>query len=500
MKLCTDILYQSLSGHMQIECSGKPIYELILDPPVFWCEGMSYRDGMICIGRAGELPVPSGSVSCLLICVGGRLPTFWTVGRCCVFSIVAETNLFRVFNLLQEIFGRYEAWKERLNEIVHTTADLMDMLSITAPLFGNSLGMCNKHLEVIALAAVDGNTVVEPGASLSEERVAKFADSHAQNIAMRELFTFTIDGMKTYCLNIFIQDRYQGMLSMSDDGAPITQGKLALFAFFFQYVCKAVKQRIKRGSSSTVTMKTVFYELINCIPVSVSRIAKALSGDHQEKKNWLCLAAKPAKAMENIPVEYLCSQVEEAIPQCVAIFQDPCIVIFLPEDRYTAGPDGFSEKLLRLVTRFFGYAGVSNVFWDLLDSRFYYRQAVVALETAAELIEKPVLCHFQDFALTYALRNSLGELAPEYIIPKGLLRLKAEDARENDYSRWTTLKTYLDNETNATQTARDLYVHRTTLQNRLKNIETMVDLSTPASRLYLRYGIYLCEMFDDIHK
>lgn len=139
------------------------------------------------------------------------------------------------------------------------------------------------------------------------------------------------------------------------------------------------------------------------------------------------------------------------------------------------------------------------MFCNLLEARFYYRQAVIALETTMNFIEKPVLCYFQDYALTYALHNSLGELAPEYIIPKGLLELRAEDEREKDYSRWNTLKTYLDNEMNATQTARDLYIHRTTLQNRLKHIENLVDLSTPRNRMYTRYGIYLLEIYDDLH-
>lgn len=499
MKLCTDVLYQNLSSHMQVECYGKPIHTLDLEPPVFWCEGMTYQDGKTYIGRSGELPEPIGSVACLLICVGGRFPSFWNASRCCVFSTASETNLFRVFNLLQEIFSRYEAWKDRLDQIVHTTADLEEMLRITSHLFGNSFGFCNKYLEVVACSSPDGRANSTLGTPLSEERVAKFADSHAQNIAMRELFTFSMDGVKSYCLNIFAQDSYQGLLTMSDDGSPITPGKVALFEFFFQYIRKAVIRRIKTGSSSTVTLKNIFYELITCVPVSPSKIAKALSGSRQENKKWLCLAAKPSKAMENLPIEYFCSQIEDTLPKSVAIPQEPYVIVFAPDDVFLS-EGTLSQKLQQTVSRFFGYAGVSNVFCDLPDARFHYRQAVVALETAMDLIEKPVLCHFQDYALMYALRNSLGELSPEYIIPKGLLDLRAEDAREKDYSRWNTLKTYLDNEMNATQTARELYIHRTTLQNRLKNIENLIDLSTPRSRLYLRYGIYLYEIFDGFYK
>lgn len=498
MKLGTDILYQELSKSMQVERSGKEINTLTLDPPVFWCDGMRYRSGMICIGRADELPEPPQNLSCLIISVGGRLPTFRKTS-CCVFSIISEANLFRVFNLLQETFSRYEVWRENLEQIVQTTADLDEMLRITAPLLGNDLGICNKHLELIAHASPDGTVDSRVGVPLSQERVAKFADSHAQNISMRELFTFTMEGTKTYCLNIFTQDSYQGLLTISEGGEPITAGKLALYEFFFQYICKATMQRINKGSSRTITLKTVFTELVNCMPVGISRIARALSGEYQENREWLCLAAKPSKLMENIPTEYLCSQIEKILPKSVAIFQDPHIVVFVPEGGEPGQEEASARKLQQVVAKFFGCAGVSNLFWDLTEARFYYRQAVIALETAGEFPERPELCHFQDYALAYALRNSTGELAPEYILPRGLVKLRQEDEREKDYSRWDTLKTYLDNEMNATQTARDLYIHRTTLQNRLQKIESAVDLGSPESRMYIRYAMYLCELYERIH-
>ena len=53
---------------------------------------------------------------------------------------------------------------------------------------------------------------------------------------------------------------------------------------------------------------------------------------------------------------------------------------------------------------------------------------------------------------------------------------------------------------NGTQTARDLYIHRTTLQNRLRRIEQMVDLTTAESRMYIRYCMYLLEMHEEMQK
>lgn len=59
---------------------------------------------------------------------------------------------------------------------------------------------------------------------------------------------------------------------------------------------------------------------------------------------------------------------------------------------------------------------------------------------------------------------------------------------------WQTLKRYLDNECNASRTASEMYLHRSTLLPRLEKIKSFVALDTPQQRLYLRMCIYLYEM------
>jgi DNA-binding PucR family transcriptional regulator len=57
---------------------------------------------------------------------------------------------------------------------------------------------------------------------------------------------------------------------------------------------------------------------------------------------------------------------------------------------------------------------------------------------------------------------------------------------------------YLDNEMNLAQTAKDLFIHRSTLVARLKVITKAVDLTTPSNRMYIRYALYLSEDFESV--
>lgn len=75
-----------------------------------------------------------------------------------------------------------------------------------------------------------------------------------------------------------------------------------------------------------------------------------------------------------------------------------------------------------------------------------------------------------------------------------LPRLKEIDAQQHtEYYR--TLRVYLEENLNATQTARELYIHRSTLLYRLERIREILDsdLTDPDELLYLNFSFRLLE-------
>ena len=73
---------------------------------------------------------------------------------------------------------------------------------------------------------------------------------------------------------------------------------------------------------------------------------------------------------------------------------------------------------------------------------------------------------------------------------KGLQRVIDHDAHsQTDYVK--TLRTYLDNNMNIAQTARDLFIHRTSLIARLERIASLldIDLDNPNDRLQLAINL-----------
>ena len=141
--------------------------------------------------------------------------------------------------------------------------------------------------------------------------------------------------------------------------------------------------------------------------------------------------------------------------------------------------------------------GASDAFRDVYSARLYYHQASAALENGMLVDPTKKYYHFQDYALTELIINSLGKMPTELFFTDGMRRLAEHDA-EAPVSYMDTLREYLDQNMSMTRTSAALYVHRSTLLERIGRIERELDtdLKDPDERL--RIQILLKAM--QIHK
>lgn len=117
-------------------------------------------------------------------------------------------------------------------------------------------------------------------------------------------------------------------------------------------------------------------------------------------------------------------------------------------------------------------------------------QAKAILEMGCELSREQYLYRFADYILPDMLRRCPGAFEVDKILLPGLEALRT---LEGSVDYWDTLRRYLDNECNASKTAQDLFLHRSSLL-RLEKIKALVPLDTPEQRLYLRMCIALLDM------
>ena len=132
---------------------------------------------------------------------------------------------------------------------------------------------------------------------------------------------------------------------------------------------------------------------------------------------------------------------------------------------------------------------MSRTFKDPYHARRFYQQALLALDLGVERTPEKTFYLFGDHVLEYMLRSCSGDLEPDSLVAPELVRLYQFCPNGPEYIE--TLKRFLDNDCRVTQTAEELFLHRTSLIKRLEKIRSYVNLDDPDRRLYLRLCLHL---------
>ena len=132
-------------------------------------------------------------------------------------------------------------------------------------------------------------------------------------------------------------------------------------------------------------------------------------------------------------------------------------------------------------------AGVSFDYSDLNESPVYVQQAEAALVDGSIMDPKATHHYFEDYALTELVVNAISGAPIESLFPRELRRVVEHD-RTSAISYLETLRVFLNENMNYSKVAALLYVHRSTLVDRINKIEHNygLDLHDPDTRLYLQ--------------
>ena len=112
---------------------------------------------------------------------------------------------------------------------------------------------------------------------------------------------------------------------------------------------------------------------------------------------------------------------------------------------------------------------------------------------ALELEGDNVIKHYQPSGLMTLFKTEHEE-SVQYFIKQQLKSLFDSDD-ESDSELLNTLRCYLDNQSEITKTAEQLFLHRNTITYRIKKCEEIlgVDLKDPSTSLNLRLALYLLQ-------
>lgn len=493
MRLNADIIYQNLKNYIEVSFNGDSVRELVLLRPEFYLDGQKeFLSGHVYVCSADHLPEePAIEENVLLICLGSRTPTAFFYRGCSILSVPEDENIFRVFNLVQDVFNRYEAWEGRLNEVLRGSASLQEMLDLSKDIFNNPLLLIGSDFNYLAYTDKDylkdelGMNL--DGPTFDPDLMATFLSLHEIATNIREPLLMNLLDSSTLSVNIFDKNEFLGCITILGGFRQIRPSDSELCVYFSEMLRQAFL-RSPQLAGEHAAMRLAVRDIVNGQPVT-SEQRSIIS--RYNFKDTLCFAVLQSDDdSATLPRGYVSSLIEQQIPGALSFEHDTfvCAIISAPADDYRSALNAILTpitKKMRITS------GISHMFEDLFDCTYAYFQAGAALEHGLKSGRTERIFFYEDYILQQLLSHATGNVPVRFFYTDGLTRLWKHDI-SSQVSYIDTLRTYLDCNKSISATARTLHLHRSSLIDRLNRIDQILgcDLNDPEERLKLQIVLH----------
>ena len=507
MKLNAHIIFDGLSQSFDVTLSGAPVKELTLPRPTIYMDGNSeFAAGTLYVASADHLPGrPVIHRSAVLVCVGDSLNVRPFLKRCTVITVAGGADFFEVYLAVQRLFDRFETWNEELFALFTESPSVERIVSISEDIFGEPLMAIDSEFHFMAASpgAIDRLQAEwqDESQHLNQRSMDRFLSENSMMTEEHAPLIVKTETSEALCVNLFDRwSRYMGCLVIFGAHGPFTLGTQALAQYLARILEKAIEKSPTVLTGDHNTKKDALKDLVDGTPLSANRrlLLRDSSGG-----GYLCVSLQPRGVAWELPAGFVCSSFENAFPRSYAFATESGImgIIDLSGIGCEDGPyrDAVCGRITPLLESLKLTAGISNDFKTLPDCPLYVTQAEAAIENGA-LANPQSTCHFfMDHALTELTVNALGGAPVESYLPPELRKLMEHDLK-SPVSLMETLEVFLRENMNMSQSAKLLYVHRSTLIDRINRIQNDygVDIRTPESRLFLELLLHAMHVRDRI--
>lgn len=505
MRLSAALVARELSRSHQLRTHGALNTRLELARPELLEAGSrELAANHLYVCRVEQLPQrPTIGEGAVLVAIGSTARLRMLGERCCVISIEDACDLASVFNELQRLYQRYDRWHEALLAILADDASVSAMLEASTRVLDGALDVLDASLRLLAWTVPEGADnlaaegdyptlpISDEGGNLNPAGMSEFLAQHDLAMDVATPFVMTVSGLSILNVNLLENGTYLGCLSVvAAPGSACDMADAPVAALLADMVKRAMRKLDVASDRTRGNLRRTLAALVDGETIDALSSA-ALAAD---EGSYVCLKMCLNRKGTQLPLSYVRNLIEDNVPDTVAfVHQRTCVVAFARLDGLA--PEGERrlalERLLEPLTGSIGMRlGISDHLLGLKSARTYYLQAGIALENGMAIDPSQTIYRFQDYALPELVMNSLGELPAEAYYTPGLRKLFSHDKR-SPVSYVDTLERYLSLNMSVTATARSLYLHRSTLVERLAHIRDAMgpELDDPRCRLRIQIAL-----------
>lgn len=289
----------------------------------------------------------------------------------------------------------------------------------------------------------------------------------------------------------------------------IAENKVSEPAFlnFMEYLCEHIADcyihtyRQHAETDAFSSFRPFFLEVLNGKTFPEADMEKHLRRIGWGKSGRFMLLKLTAKGYgSSVPtLTYTCSQLESILSDCCAV-QDGIFIYCAVNLSSPASIEQLETTLPVFLRENLFQAGISCIFKEFSSVRTYLKEADLALFLGQEKNPNSWIHNFSDCRLDYMLHQLQAEIPIRDLCHPAFTSLLSYDREHPGADLFETLHQYTLHMFNASDTARQLFIHRTTFFYRLRKIQELipVDLESPDERLLLTISAKLLSQRDNV--
>lgn len=480
---------------------------LLVDHPAICTSETIFEEGRIYLAEASVLAKQKEALpehSFFLIC---QDDTASFHGNGCL--VQNSTPVISVFTKVQELFWFIDEWQANLLQARLDGKSIQSLLDLSLPVLERPLMVVGMDFSIIASASK------EPG-FFHETVFGSSEDTHESMIALRNsdlyykvrdldgafYFPSDVTGIASLCVNIKRHGQTAYRILMLEINQPIRESEGFLLEFLSDMIRHALTHNVVQKSSPAQSLHTVLLRTLDDRTADYVAISQKLDALGWYSRHEYCCFFLQLSDLDqkNLTSNSICTYLENILPGCSAFSHNGNIVAFVNLTLAEFSLENLMERIVHFVEDSSLNAGFSRTMNGHMNLRRQYIQAKIALQMGTRKYPDKRMHPFNDISFDYILEQATRRLPGYMVSHENLLKLKEHDASTgSEYI--PTLRRYLDNHCNVVQTARDLFIHRSTLLYRLEKIRELLgsDLSDPDEMLYLMLSFRFIDMEEAKH-
>ena len=500
MKLTDRIILSCLENNFKIiytayiGASGK------VQGPLFYDENQAPESGWIYIVSADDTLPESFPEGILLISAGERSKADCRVSQICV----EEREAVRIHNVLMTCFFFYEEWEEQLTKIQIDFGGAEELLRASLPVFENPLVIFREDFRVKASASDQALEKSYPLFKAGREQM-EIISALLQDVDFRKnrhvqgtyLGPWQILGFRSLNWNVIKNGVSAYILSVIEQKKPLSGADEDLLEILGSHVRSALYSSEIAVGKHDESLQKVLLSILSDRTKDYLEASRQLNecGWYRDH-GYLCLVFRVSHyEQNNLPATSICNYMMEQFSGCCSFLFKDDIVNFFDLDLCNLGLGEIETLLKPFIRDSYLKAGYSRTVKGHLNIRRQYVQSILALEVGTRKRPDIWIHHFDQIVVAYMMEEITRRLPAEMLCHEGLLRLREYDTLHGT-PYMETLQIYLEHHQNAVQSAKALYIHRSTFLYRMEKIREILDsdLTDSEELFYLGLSLHLLDM------